>query len=211
MALISLRDISLAFGGPLVFDQLTMHVEPRERVALLGRNGVGKTTLMKVMAGQLGIDSGEMVIQKGIQIAHLAQEIPSDVNGKVFDIVLSGLGERAQVLSDYHHANQRLHSQSTPALLRQIDALQAQLDRTNGWDLSSQVDEVISRMKLDPDGDFDRLSGGQRRRVLLARALVRRPEVLLLDEPTNHLDIDSIDWAGGVFAELSGDDLFCHP
>ncbi len=208
MALMSLQDISLAFGGPLVFDQLTLHLEPGERVALLGRNGVGKTTLMKVMASQLGIDSGEIVIQKGIKVAHLAQEIPLDIKGTVFDVVLAGLGQRAELLSHYHHVSLQLHTEHTPKLMRQLDALQSELDRTGGWDISNQVDEVISRMKLDPDGDFEQLSGGQRRRVLLAKALVLKPEVLLLDEPTNHLDIESIDWLESFLLNYSGTIFF---
>ena len=208
MALISLQEISLAFGGPLLFDQLTLHLEPGERVALLGRNGVGKTTLMKVMAGQLGVDRGEIVTSKGIQIAYLAQEIPPDTRGTVFDIVLAGLGQRAELLSDYHHVSHRLHTGHTPELMRQLDVLQSELDRTGAWDINNQVEEVISRMKLDPESDFERLSGGQKRRVLLAKALVRKPEILLLDEPTNHLDIESINWLEGFLLNYPGTIFF---
>jgi ATP-binding cassette subfamily F protein uup len=208
MALISLQEISLAFGGPLVFDELSLQLEPGERVALLGRNGVGKTTLMKVMAGQLGIDRGEIVSQKGIQVTHLAQEVPLDIKGTVFDIVLSGLGKRAELLSDYHHVSLRLHTEHTPELMRQLDVLQSELDRTNGWDINNQVEEVISRMKLDPESDFEKLSGGQRRRVFLAKALVLKPEVLLLDEPTNHLDIDSINWLEDFLRNYPGTIFF---
>jgi len=194
MALISLQEITLAFGGPKIFDDLSLYLEPGERVALLGRNGAGKTTLMKVMAGQLGIGSGEIVYQKGIQVTHLPQEVPANITGSVFDIVLSGLGARAKLLSDYHHVSHRLHSEHTPELMRQLDRLQTELDHTNGWEINSQAEYIISRMKLDPEANFEQLSGGQKRRVLLAKALVLKPEVLLLDEPTNHLDIDSIDW-----------------
>jgi len=194
MALISLQEISLAFGGPKIFDQLSFHLEQGERVALLGRNGTGKTTLMKVMAGQLGVDDGKTIFQKGIQVTHLPQEVPNDIKGTVFDIVLSGLGARAKLVSDYHHVSHRLHTEHTPELLRQLDHLQAELDRTQGWDINQQVEQVISHLKLDGDNEFEQLSGGQKRRVLLAKALVLKPDVLLLDEPTNHLDVDSIIW-----------------
>jgi ATP-binding cassette subfamily F protein uup len=194
MALISLQEITLAFGGPLIFDQLSLQLEPGERIALLGRNGAGKTTLMKVMAGQLKIDEGDIVYQKGIQVAHLPQEVPLGIKGNVFDIVLSGLGQRAHLLSRYHHLSHRLQTENTPELLRQLDSLQSELDHTGGWDINNQVEYIITKMKLDPESDFERLSGGQKRRVLLAKALVLKPEVLLLDEPTNHLDIDSIGW-----------------
>ncbi len=195
MALISLQDISFSFGGPLIFDQLTLHVEAGERIALLGRNGAGKTTLMKVLAGEETVNDGKVTFQKGILVARLPQEVPVDMKGTVFDIVLSGLGKRAELLSEYHRFAQRLHDGGhRKELLKQLDALQTELDRTGGWDVNNQVELVISRMKLDPENDFERLSGGQKRRALLARALVLQPDVLLLDEPTNHLDIDSINW-----------------
>ncbi len=194
MALISLQEITLVFGGPIIFDQLSLQLEPGERIALLGRNGAGKTTLMKVMVGQLPIDGGKIIYQKGIQVAHLPQEVPVDIKGNVFDIVLSGLGKRANLLSEYHHLSLRLQTEHTPELMRQLDNLQTELDRTGGWDISNQVEYIISKMKLEPESDFELLSGGQKRRVLLAKALVLKPEILLLDEPTNHLDIDSIGW-----------------
>ena len=184
----------MAFGGPLLFDGLSLQVEPGERIALLGRNGVGKTTLMKVMAGHATIDDGEIVFQKGVQVTHLPQEVPNDLKGIVFDIVFSGLGPRAKLLSDYHHVVHRLHTEHTPELMRQLDKLQSELDRSGGWDIDAEVEFVLTQLKLDGEADFEKLSGGQKRRVLLAKALVLKPDVLLLDEPTNHLDIDSINW-----------------
>jgi ATP-binding cassette subfamily F protein uup len=208
MALISLQEISVAFGGPLLFDQLSLQVEPGERVALLGRNGAGKTTLMKVMAGQVSIDEGRIVLQKGARVTHLPQEVPHDIKGIVFDIVFSGLGARAKLLSDYHHVAHRLHSLYTPDLMRQLDILQAELDHSGGWDINAEVEFVLSRMKLDGEEDFEQLSGGQKRRVLLAKALGPKPEVLLLDEPTNHLDIDSINWLEGFLKDYPGTIFF---
>lgn len=208
MALISLQEISLAFGGPLLFDHLNLQLEAGERVALLGRNGVGKTTLMKVISGQLGVDDGEIIYQKGIRIAYLPQENPVDTNGNVFDIVLSGLGQRAKALSDYHHVSHRLHTEHTPELLLQLDALQSELDHTQGWEINNEVEQVLSHLKLDGEAEFEQLSGGQKRRVLLAKALVLKPELLLLDEPTNHLDIDSIEWLEGFLNKYPGTIFF---
>lgn len=208
MALISLQEISLKFSGPLIFDQLSLQLEPGERVAMLGRNGAGKTTLMKVMAGGLAVDDGKVICQKGIEITHLPQEVPVDMEGSVFDIILSGLGERAGLLSKYHALAHRLHAEQTPELLKQLDFLQSELDRTGCWDVNNQVENVIAKMKLDGESDFLNLSGGQKRRVLLARALVIKPQVLLLDEPTNHLDIDSINWLEGFLADYQGTVFF---
>lgn len=194
MSLISIKEISLAFGGPLIFDALSLQLEPGERVALIGRNGVGKTTLMRVIAGEVEIDTGELTYQKGVQVTYLPQEVSKDVQGTVFDIVFSGLGERSKLLSDYHHLTHRLHAEHTPELMRELDRLQAELDHTKGWDLDMEVEMILSHMKLNGEVDFETLSGGQKRRVLLAKALVMKPDILLLDEPTNHLDIDTINW-----------------
>jgi ATP-binding cassette subfamily F protein uup len=204
MALISLQEITLAFGGPLLFEKLSLQLEAGERVALLGRNGVGKTTLMKVMASQVQIDAGEIIYQKGIQVTHLPQEVPQHIKGTVFDIVFSGLGERAKLLSDYHHVTHRLHTEHTPQLMEELGRLQSEIDHTDGWDLDAQVEDVLSHMKLDGESDFEELSGGQKRRVLLAKALVSKPEILLLDEPTNHLDIDTINWLEGFLKDYPG-------
>ena len=194
MALISLQEVTLALGGSLVFDRVSLQLEPGERVALLGRNGVGKTTLMKVMAGHIEVAGGEIIYQKGVKVTRLPQEVPHDIKGTVFDIVFSGLGERAKLLSDYHHVVHRLHREQTPRLMQELDRLQTELDHTNGWDLDSQAEDVLSHVKLKGETDFETLSGGQKRRVLLAKALVIRPDILLLDEPTNHLDVDTINW-----------------
>ncbi|MFA6320930.1 MAG: ATP-binding cassette domain-containing protein [Candidatus Omnitrophota bacterium] len=204
MPLLSLQEITLAFGGPRIFDRLSLQVESGERIALLGRNGAGKTTLLKVISGSLGVDDGVVFVQNGIKVAYLPQEVPADVKGNVFDIVLSGLGKRAKLLSDYHHVAHLLQTDSSPALIRKLDQLQSELDHTGGWDISHEVDNVITRMKLDPDADFAKLSGGQKRRVLLAKALVLKPELLLLDEPTNHLDVDSMIWLEGFLKDYPG-------
>ncbi len=208
MALISIQEVSLALGGPLLFDKISLQINPGERVALLGRNGVGKTTLMKVLAGQMTINGGEIGYQKGIKVTHLPQEVPSDITGNVFDIVLSGLPERVKLLGDFHHLHHKLETECTPQLMKQLDKLQEDMDRTQGWETHRQIEDVISHMKLDPESDFEKLSGGQKRKVLLAKALILKPDVLLLDEPTNHLDIESIHWLEEFLKEYPGTLLF---
>ncbi len=208
MALISIQEIVVAFGGPRVFDQLSLQIEAGERIALLGRNGTGKTTLMKVISGQMGVDGGKIVRQQGIQVTYLSQEIPTDIKGTIFEVVASGLGKRGELLKDYHHVSHQLATDHSPELLRQLDRLQSELDRTESWDISNQVEYVITQMKLDPESEFEHLSGGQKRRALLAKALVIKPDLLLLDEPTNHLDIDSINWLESFLKTYSGTLLF---
>ncbi len=208
MALIGLQDVSLAFSRTLLFDRINLQLEKGERMALLGRNGVGKTTLMKVLSGQLKVDDGIILQQKGIHVTHLPQEVPSGIKGNVFDLVLSGLGSRVKLLSDYHHVNHRLQTEYSDALMEELGYLQSEMDHHKAWETNSQVEQVIAQMKLDPESDFESLSGGQKKRALLAKALVLKPEVLLLDEPTNHLDIDSINWLEGFLKEYPGTVIF---
>jgi ATP-binding cassette subfamily F protein uup len=208
MALISLQEISLSFGSPLIFDDLSLEIGAGERVALLGRNGAGKTTMMRVLAGELEVDRGKVLYQKGLRVTLLPQEVPAGIKGTVFSVVLSGLGAHVKLLADYHHLTHRLQTEQSPELMRQLGVLQSEIDHINGWDLNNRVENVISKMKLDPESDFELLSGGQKRRALLARALVLQPDVLLLDEPTNHLDIDSIDWLEGFLKGYPGTVFF---
>lgn len=208
MALVSLQEITLAFGGPLLFDRLNLNIEPGERVALLGRNGTGKTTLMKVLAKEVSLDGGEYILQKNAGVGRLPQEVPPGLAGTVFDVVFEGLGERAKLLSDYHHITHRLHTDHSPEILRELDRLQNAIDRAGAWDLNNEVEYVLSRMGLDGEEDFNNVSGGQKRRTLLARTLVIKPDLLLLDEPTNHLDIDTIIWLEGFLKNYPGTLLF---
>ncbi len=208
MALISLQEISLAFGGPLLFDQLSLQLEPKERVVLLGRNGVGKTTLMKVIAGQLGVDAGKVVRQQGITVTHLPQEVPFDLPGTVFDIVAQGLGKRGELLQEYHHVSHQMETDHSPKLMKRMDFLQEEITRTESWDISNEVELIISKMGLDSEAEFNALSGGQKRKTLLAKALVMGPDILLLDEPTNHLDITSIDWLESFLKDFPGTLVF---
>ena len=192
MAYITLRDVHLAFGGPALLDGANFNLERGERVCLIGRNGEGKSTLLKLIEGSLLPDSGEVSIQNGLTVSMLAQDVPMD-SGKVADIVADGAGEAANVLKEYHEA-------SDACVLGDMDAcdrmgmLQHKLDQLDGWALENKVNTILGKMGLDPNADLADLSGGRKRRVLLARALLTQPDVLLLDEPTNHLDVESIEW-----------------
>ena len=182
MALLSLQQISLRFGGPLLLDKVDLQLERAERVCLIGRNGEGKSTLLKLINGELIPDSGEIARQKGLCTAYLSQEIPRELDGTVYEIVQDGLenADRSQVKRDIH----------------------------NDWEKRHQVEKVISLMELDADAEFKVLSSGLKRRVLLAKGLVCKPEILLLDEPTNHLDIASIDWLEEFLLRYEGTVFF---
>ena len=208
MELISLQKVSLSFGGPLIFDDISFKLEGGERVALIGRNGVGKTTLMKVMTEEVKPNDGKILYRKNVKVTYLSQEVDEEIEGTVFDVVLSGLGDRVKLLSDYHNLTTRLQTEHSVELISKLAMVQSEIDHTGAWDLNNQVENVISKMKLDPESDFNKLSGGQKRRTLLARAFVIKPDVLLLDEPTNHLDIDSIDWLEDFLKKYSGSIFF---
>ncbi len=192
MAYITLRDVQLAFGGPSLLDGANFNLERGERVCLIGRNGEGKSTLLKLIEGSLLPDSGEVSLQNGITISMLAQDVPMD-SGKVADIVAQGAGQAAEVLKAYHEASDACVLGDMEACDR-MGHLQHQMDQLDGWALETKVNSILSKMGLDPDADLADLSGGRKRRVLLARALLMQPDVLLLDEPTNHLDVESIEW-----------------
>ena len=208
MALISYRNLSVSFGGPLLLDDVGITIDKKERICLLGRNGEGKSTLLRILSGQVKPDRGESERIPGFRVAKLDQEIPSGIEGAVFDLVARGLGAEADLLRAYNQATQNLSEDpESPALSEQVDRLQAELDRTDGWSLDHRVASVIDRVGLKPDDPFDTLSGGNKSRAMLARALVGEPHLLILDEPTNHLDFAGIRWleeflAKGEFATL---------
>ena len=208
--LVGLQDITLAFGGPPVLDGATLALTRGERVCLLGRNGTGKSTLMKLLDGTQTADTGEVVRQTGVTVARLEQEIPAGVEGSVYDVVAAGLGDMGRLLARYHAAGHRLATLSaaddaSAAALRELDRLHGALDAAGAWQVQTRVDTVLQHLALDADAEFASLSGGRKRQVLLARALVREPDVLLLDEPTNHLDVDAIAWMEQFLIDLSAE------
>jgi ABC transport system ATP-binding/permease protein len=194
MSLLALQDVSIAFGGPPLLDGANLGIERGERVCLLGRNGAGKSTIMKLLDGTMSPDSGEVVRQTGLTVARLEQEVPDDVHGSTFDVVAAGLGDAGRLLARYHEAGHRVATDASEQALRELDRLHHALDSANAWEMQTRVDTVLSHLGLDPEAEFAKASGGRKRQTLLARALVRDPDVLLLDEPTNHLDVDAIEW-----------------
>jgi ATP-binding cassette subfamily F protein uup len=194
MALLNLRDITLAFGGPPVFDGINLQIEPGDRLCLMGRNGTGKSTLLRLIGGELPPENGEVQRQQGLRVAAVSQEVPQGLAGTVFDVVASGMGNAAELLAHYHHVAHRLALEGGEALLNELEQLQHTLEESGGWSLHQEVERILNRLSLDADVEFGELSGGTKRRVLLARALIAAPDILLLDEPTNHLDIDTIVW-----------------
>jgi ATP-binding cassette subfamily F protein uup len=199
MPLVTLQNVDYGVGGPLLLDDAGLSIEPGERIALIGRNGAGKSTLLKLLAGELQPDDGEVRVETGVRVARLEQEVPAGADGDVWDVVAGGLGELGRWLAEYHHLSHAEHV-DTDALA----AVQARIEDAKGWSLDQRVTETLTRLDLDGDAAFAGLSGGMKRRVLLARALVSAPDVLLLDEPTNHLDIAAIDWLEGFLKAWPG-------
>lgn len=208
MALLSIKQLTVSFGGPNLLDKVDFQLDKGERVCLVGRNGAGKSTLMKVIAGELLPDGGELSGLAELKIARLEQEVPAGTKGSVFDVVAAGLGDIAPLLVDYHHIVQQLQHDHSEAILNRLEKAQHKLEAADGWRLEQQVETVISRLSLDADAEFGSLSGGMKRRVLLAQALAKSPDILLLDEPTNHLDISSITWLEGFLKSYGGTLLF---
>ena len=205
--LITLRSATLGFGGPPILDKVDLQIEAGERLCLLGRNGEGKSTLLKLIAGERQAEEGEIHRQRGLRIASLAQEVPQGLDRSVYDVVAAGLGELGDLLSRYQHLSQRI-GQGHENLLEELTRVQQDLEAAGGWQLGQRVEATLSRFGLDATAEFSSLSGGLKRRVLLARALIDEPDLLLLDEPTNHLDIDAIRWLEAFLLEYRGALLF---
>jgi len=208
MPLLRLDNVSLAYGPRPLLEKVKLEVRRGERVCLVGRNGEGKSSLLRILGGEVVPDDGTVWIRPGTRIAHLAQDVAQDSRESVFDVVAGGLAEVGGLLSRYHHTAAELAHTHTAAGVQRLSDLQHQLESRNGWELEQRVETVLARLDLDGTVGMETLSGGRRRRVMLARALVCEPDVLLLDEPTNHLDIEAITWLEEFLANYAGAVLF---
>ena len=203
MSLLTLRALELRLGATVLLEDVNLVVERGERIAVIGRNGMGKSTLLRVIDGETAADGGEIVSAQNLSIARLVQDVPAGLVGTVFDVVAAGLGEAGEVLARYQHL-----VDENPERIDELGRLQGRIEALGGWALDARVREAISRVEADETARFETLSGGLKRRVLLAQSLVRDPDLLLLDEPTNHLDVDSIAWLESFLKNFSGAILF---
>lgn len=205
--LLRLRNVSLKFGIYPLLDNVNLVINANEKIALVGRNGTGKSTLLKVINGNQKPDSGSIEYATGIKIGTLEQEIHNTDNKTIFQIVSDGLGKVGELISSYH----KLLKQAESGCLKSLDLMQKvqdEIEHYNAWDAQNKVESIISKLDLDIEQDFNKLSGGVKRRVLLARALVQEPDLLLLDEPTNHLDIEAIKWLENLLSTWKTSVLF---
>jgi ATP-binding cassette subfamily F protein uup len=210
MPYITLDNACLAFGHHALLDHAAFQLDAGERVGLIGRNGAGKSSLLKAIAGTIKLDDGTVWRAPNARVVYVPQEPELVATHTVFEAVAEGLGNLQQILVDYHQVT---HDMGMPdadieALMTHMQALQHDLDAQNGWAAQSRVEAVLSRLNLDADALISTLSGGWRKRVALGRALVAEPEVLLLDEPTNHLDLSAIEWLEDLLLGFNGSVLF---
>ncbi|WP_372613463.1 ATP-binding cassette domain-containing protein [Halomonas sp.] len=203
MTLLRLEQLHLAYGTQVLLNGADLVLEKGERLALVGRNGTGKSTLLKLVAGEIQADGGSIWRAPGLKIGLLAQDLPDATGQTIFDMVAKGLPEAGELLSDYHH----LINEAEPDMRRMSD-LQTRIEAIDGWSFHQRIDVVLTRLGLPADAEMSGLSGGWRRRVALARALVAEPDLLLLDEPTNHLDLDTIAWLEEQLLAFNGAVLF---
>ncbi|SBT60750.1 Uncharacterized ABC transporter ATP-binding protein Rv2477c/MT2552 [Plesiomonas shigelloides] len=208
MALINLTGAYLSYSDAPLLDHTELHIEPNERVCLVGRNGAGKSTLMKVLAGEQKLDDGRLQVQQDVVVARLEQDPPRDAQGSVFDYVAEGVEKVAQQLKDYHDISLKIATDPSEQNLAKMARLQEALDHCDGWRFESRIHQVMEQLNLKEDMALSELSGGWLRKAALARALVSDPDVLLLDEPTNHLDVDTIRWLESFLKEYKGSIVF---
>ena len=205
MPFLTLSNASLAFGHVPLLDHADFLLDPGERVALIGRNGTGKSSLLAALAGHGAIDDGEVWRQPGARIGYVPQEPPFDPGQSVFAAVVAGMGETSVLLAEYHAVSHALadgaDERAQEALLTRLHTLQTELEALGAWEYESQAERVIQRFSLDPEARVGGLSGGQKKRLALAQALALSPDVLLMDEPTNHLDIAAIEWLENLLIE----------
>ena len=207
MTLLTLTDLSLAYGHQPLLDHVDFQISKGERVCLVGRNGTGKSTLFRAISGVAQPDEGEIWHKDTMRIAHLEQEVPLDTPDTIFEVVASGIGDRGRLLTEYHNAVHHV-GESNAFSLDRLSELQHRIEAMDGWNINQKVETVLSRLSLPPDKRIADCSGGVRRRVMLAQALVSDPDLLLLDEPTNHMDITAITWLEEFLLSFQGALLF---
>lgn len=208
MALLNLSNAYLGFGDFPLLDHTELHIEPNERVCLVGRNGAGKSTLMKVLAGEVQLDDGKLIFEKDIIVTRLEQDPPRHIQETVFEYVSEGIVHLSDLLKQYHHISQQMLTNYSDELLAKLSQVQAQLEHNNGWQFENRIQDTLKLLELDPDKKLCELSGGWVRRAALARALVADPDILLLDEPTNHLDVEAITWLEDLLLNFKGSIIF---
>ncbi|MCA9049766.1 MAG: ATP-binding cassette domain-containing protein [Planctomycetaceae bacterium] len=210
MALLSLTNLSFTFSHPKLLDDVTLHIERGERIGLVGRNGAGKSTLLRVLSGELKPDDGSRTVGDDVIVARLQQDVPVAGHRTAFDVAADGFGMIADAVRAYHHLGNRLHvgeSLSPQEQSAYEDAGHILAD-AELWDAADRLQGLLTEMQLPADQEFAALSAGMKRRVLLAQAMIRRPDILLLDEPTNHLDIESILWLQNYLKRFDGTLIF---
>lgn len=208
MALLNLSNAYLGFGDHPLLDHTELHIEPNERVCLVGRNGAGKSTLMKVLAGEIQLDDGKLIFEKDIVVTRLEQDPPRHIQETVFDYVAEGIAHLSELLKQYHHISQQMLTDYSDELMAKLSTVQAQLEHNNGWQFENRIQDTLKLLELDPEKRLCELSGGWVRRAALARALVADPDILLLDEPTNHLDVEAITWLEELLLNFKGSIIF---
>ena len=206
--ILACEDLSIAFDHLPLLDHASLTIDARERIAVIGRNGTGKSTLLRLLSGELAPDAGSIWRAPDLRAARLMQDAAISTSQTVFDVVAEGLDELREVVTAYHRAAVRVAEQATPEALAVLGRVHHELDERGGWRVEEQVERVLTTLRLSPDAPVNSLSGGWRRRALLARALVAQPSLLLLDEPTNHLDVPAIEWLETFLEDYAGAVVF---
>ena len=204
MVLVRLQQVELAFGDHVLLDKVDLDIQTNERVCVVGRNGEGKSTLLKILNREVTPDDGRVQYSDMLRVSALQQELPKSVDKKVYDVVAEGLGETGEVIAAYHAET----AKGADADLNVMEKLQTRIEAADGWSWQQKVDAIIQRLKLPAESEFRRLSGGWQRRVMLARALVSEPDLLILDEPTNHMDVATIEWLEEQLKQFNGSLVF---